>query len=332
MSAINTGNIGHKDCGTKDLFGGLSKFPPRQKRSPEEERQIAVLGTLQEKLVYFSNRAVLTSAFKHALDTATTLIQHARTLPEPGGLQILATGGCGKTFLKLKLLEAHPISDSLYTLTVPLVAIEMLSTFDEKDLLIEILSQCGERLNKGGLTAQELEDKIVDAFSEVDVRCLFIDEANRLDTITKNARKDDRKLGPIGERLKRIHGRSKVPFILAGTPSLEALLDSDPQYKTRWSAKVRLSPFEFGAEFRGVINALAEALPMRGKTDLSDPVLAKAIWEACDGNFRVLKKLLSAALIAADEGGEDRIQSDHLAQAWRMTGDFGRSNPFEWTA
>lgn len=314
--------------GTKNLFGELPKTPPPQKLSPEELRARAIRGSLDEKLAYFGSRAVFTPAFDHAIQTARRLMKYALSMPEPGGIQILASGGSGKTFLKEKLLEEYPAMESLYKLTVPLVAVELLSTHGEKDLLAVILAQCGEHVNPREFTAQELEDKIVDAFKEVGVLGLYIDEANRLDTATKNSRKEGHKLGPIGERLKRIHGRTKVAFLFAGTPELEQLLDSDPQYATRWSAKVRLSPFELGDDFRGVIYSLAEALPLPGDTNFSDPLLAEAMWKACSGNFRVLKKLLCDSLVAAHEDKADRILHKHLVSAWRMTGDFSKTNPF----
>ena len=313
---------------TRSLWGELPKSPPRQKLSPEELRARAIAGSLDEKLTYFGDRVVFTAAFEQAIDTAGRLMKYALSMPEPGGLQILAAGGSGKTFLKKNLLEEYPAVDSLYKLVVPFVAIELLSTDGEKELLAGILAQCGERLNPSLFTANELENKIVDAFKEVGVHGLYIDEANRLDTATKNSRKDGHKLGPIGERLKLIHGRTKVAFIFAGTPELEALLDSDPQYSTRWSAKVRLAPFELNDEFRGVIHALAEALPLPGETDFSNPAFAEAMWCACAGNFRVLKKLLCDALVAAYEDKAGRILPTHLAKAWNMTGDFSKPNPF----
>ncbi|TLN01523.1 hypothetical protein FDZ73_15515 [bacterium] len=326
MGSTNQLGTAAADLLTKSLFIESPHTNPTGTGAEKEE--LARPESLRGTLDYFDSRAVLTPSFKHALDAIKQLIHFAPYATEPGGLLVIATGGCGKTFLRRKLLELYPPSDTLYELVVPIVAVEMDSSYDEKDLLVDILVQCGEHPNKRAFTANELEDKVVSAFARASTTLLFIDEANRLDTTTKRVRRTDRMMGPVGERLKKIYGRSKVVFVLAGTPNLEDLVDSDPQYKTRWSAKVRLKPFPFDAEFRGVIKALADMLPLPGKTDFSAPVLARALWEASQGNFRVLKTLIRTALISALQEGATCILTRHLKDAFLLTGDFDKPNPF----
>lgn len=167
------------------------------------------------------------------------------------------------------------------------------------------------------------------ALRRVRCRCIFVDEAQRLDTIATNRRKDDRKLGPVGELLKSIYDSGGVAIILAGTPSLEALVNSDAQYQTRWPASVRIEPFKLSGEFQGVVNELANLLPLPEKSSFSGPGVAAAIWTSCGGNFRRLKGFLSCALALAIDQTASCIELKHLQEAYRLTGDFSVANPFD---
>ena len=312
----------------RDLFAAI-KIPGTTREDPEQAKKAAIVGDKRLKLQFFRRRVVLFSAFEVALHTAAFLIQQAEFLDEPGGLMILAEGGCGKSFIGEQLALDFPRTESLYELHVPVVFITVPEDRDEKGLMVNLLSQLGERVGKNDFTAIELESKLIEAFRRVKCRCIFVDEAQRLDTTTKNRRQADRKMGSIGERLKTLYSKAGVAIILAGTPSLQELVLSDPQYKTRWSASVRLEPFAMGPEFQGVLNALAALVPLAGTTDFSRFEVASAIWTSCDGYFRRLKNLLCNALAIAIDESATSIAPHHLQQAYLRSSDFNKANPFD---
>lgn len=318
----------HAASVVRDLFAAV-KTPAPTREDPQQALKAAIAGDKRLKLLFFRRRVVLFPAFDVALRTAAFLIRQAEFLDEPGGLMILAEGGCGKSFIGEQLALDFPRTESLYELYVPVVFITIPEDRDEKSLMVNLLSQLGERVGKNDFTAAELESKLIEAFRRVKCRCIFVDEAQRLDTTTKNRRQADRKMGLIGERLKTLYSKAGVAIILAGTPSLQDLVLSDPQYKTRWSASVQLAPFAMGPEFQGVLNALATLVPLVGKTDFSRFEVASAIWTSCDGYFRRLKNLLCNALAIAIDELATSIAPHHLQQAYLRSSDFNKTNPFD---
>lgn len=317
---------GASGFGTRDLLADLPE-PVPTREDPVKALHAAKKGTKEEKLTFFWRRAVLSPGFANALDRARAMIEEAVFLEEPGGAIILAEGGCGKTFLRDQLLLDYPRINRRYALTMPLVSVDMRDATDEKQFLILILAQADEIAGKD-LSIGELLNKVVAALTQVKCRALFVDEAQRLDTVTKNRRQEDHKLGPIGELLKSIYSRARVVIILAGTPTLRGLIDSDSQYRTRWSGRVELQPFQQGTEFQGVLNALATSLPLDGVTEFSDPRVVEAIWVSTGGNFRQLKDFLRRALSRAIDDGVGQILLKHLHAAYQITGDFNKPNPF----
>lgn len=318
---------GASGFGTRDLLADLPE-PVPTREDPVKALLAAKKGNKEEKLKFFWKRAVLAPGFHNALERARFLIQEAAYLEEPGGTLILADGGSGKTFLMEQLLLDFPRINRRYELKMPLVTVDMRQTPDEKSFLIRILEQADEKVGRD-LSVGELLEKVVLALLQIGCRGLFVDEAQKLDTVTTNRRKEGHKLGAIGELLKEIYTRTRVCMILAGTPSLRDLVDSDSQYRTRWPGRVELQPFQSGAEFQGVLNALAQSLPLDGVTDFSDPKVAEAIWTSTNGNFRQLKDFLRRALSRAIDDGVGQILPKHLHAAYQITGDFNKPNPFE---
>lgn len=315
-----------KGFGTRDLLAELPE-PVPTREDPVKALQAAKKGSKADKMKFFWRRAVLTPSFANGLERTRFLIEEADFLEEPGGTLILAEGGGGKTFLLEQLLLDFPRINRRYELKMPLATVDMRETPDEKSFLIRILAQADEIANRD-LSVGELLDKVIVALAQVGGRGLFVDEAQKLGTVTKSRRQEGHKLGPIGELLKAIYTRARVVMILAGTPDLRDLIDSDSQYRTRWSGRVELQPFQHGAEFQGVLNALAQSLPLDGVTDFSDPLLVEAIWVSTAGNFRQLKDFLRRALSRAIDDGVGQILPKHLYAAYRITGDFNKPNPF----
>ena len=315
-------------------FGTAGLFcHPLYRPEPREDISLALpkarRGSLADKHSFFSKRVVMVPAFENAWNKTRFLIEQAKHTDKAGGLLIIAEGGCGKTFLSEQLAIDFPLYDSTYELLVPVVFVTLQSGQDEKDVSVEILLQLGEAVRKNDFTAQDLRHKVVEALRRVRCQCIYVDEAQRLDTISTNRRKDDRKLGAVGELLKTLYDFGGVAIILAGTPPLEALVNSDRQFKSRWSAAVRLEPFQADAQFQGVLNQLGKLIPLEEESDFAGPGVAAALWVATNGNFRELKTFLKAALTVAFKDQAKRIELVHLRDAYRLNGDFSLANPFD---
>lgn len=309
---------------------GLFSNPPHLPKSEdlEAERQRAVEGSLKDKLDYIRSRAIMTPAFKQALEQVSYMVLKAGADLSPGGLVVTGEGGCGKSFLAQQVSRRFPEQDNLYQRNVPVALVELSGTPDEKDVLRELLGQLGENVEKSRFSAAELESKIVIACEQVQCRCLIFDEAQRLGTFSGSRREKDRLMGPVGERIKRIHNRAKVGIVLLGTPMIADLVDSDAQYRTRWSGRVALKPITRSETFLTVLGSYERMLPTPMRSELATQKIGYAIWDACGGYFRSLVQILCDAVVLAVKNEAAAITLEHLEEAYYLTNNAESSNPF----
>lgn len=309
---------------------GLFSNPPPVASSTdlEEERQRAINGSLKDKIDYLQSRAIMTPAFTQALEQATFLVLKSSSDLYPGGLVVTGEGGCGKSYLVQQLVKRFPRHETLYESQIPVAHVELSGTPDEKEVLHVLLCQLGEDANKDKFSSADLEAKIIEACRRVRCRCLVFDEAQRLGTVARSRREQDRLMGPLGERIKRIHNGAGVGVILAGTPGLGDLVDSDSQYRTRWPGRVVLKPFERSGAFLSVLGSYERILPLPERSQLATPKIGDAVWVACGGYMRTLSRLLCDAMLVAVKEDARSISLSHLEEAYYLTSDAEQGNPF----
>lgn len=122
--------------------------------------------------------------------------------------------------------------------------------------------------------------------------------------------------GKLGDFLKALYDRSGMAFVFAGTTVIEPVRGEDTQAGSRWNGCLRLNPFPYGDSFVGLLATLDSALPMRRRAGLDGGQLSRQLHEATQGNFRVLKNLISEAVLLAASEPCERIETRHLAEAY----------------
>jgi len=190
----------------------------------------------------------------------------------------------------------------------------------ESDILLSLILQLGQ--DPSLLSYQnnpELFSIFIDAQAACGCRAILFDEAHHLWLAVPTKRIADRAGGRLGDFLKRLYDESGLAFVFSGTKGLETLIATDSQASTRWSGKIRLEKFEFNERFIGMLTALDNALPMEEPSDLSKPDTSKKIFDATQGNFRLIKNLIAEAVFLASTERSPKVTNEFLSRAYFLT-------------
>lgn len=312
----------------QDLFDP-GNLPPRRPLSPAEQRQQALTSTPETRAEFTRKISINVDGYRLATDFVENLIARSRRTNRPGGIWLMGDGGVGKSFVLDAIHDRHSPSESMAARSCPVLSLTFASRPAESDILLSLLLQLGQ--DPYTLSYQknsELEAIFLDAVHPAGTLAILFDEAQHLWLNTTAYRVADRMGGRLGDFLKRLYDRSGLAFIYAGTTGLENLLAADSQARTRWSGSFRLTPFTYDNSFVGLLSALDAAIPMPDPAGLATPELANRIFEATQGNFRLLKTLLSEAVFLAASEGSNRITKAHLARAHFLT-FCSVTNPFD---
>jgi hypothetical protein len=309
--------MGHSDFLTQSLFeNGLPARP--EKLSPQQQREIALAGTPEERAEFTRYVAVHVEHYQQGLSSCASLIQRAGRTKTPGGLWFYGEGGSGKSFLLTSVAEAHPPYETDTGPVFPVLIVTLAGRVTASALMAMLLLQMGSDIRF--LTNQDngdLERTLVTALKASGVRAIIFDEAHHLWGVNSSSKKIDAGMGGVvGNTIKRIHDDSGVAFIFAGILKLKALVDKDTQLSSRWAGCRVLTPFENDTKFRGLLATLDAAIPMPTPAGLADDKLASQIHQACEGNFRVLKHMLAEAVYMASIENSISLTRDHFRRTY----------------
>lgn len=309
--------MGHPDFTTTPLFDFMPTDPTL---TPQELRAAALAGTPAERAEFTRTISISVDGYRQANDFVDALLDHSARSQRPGGLWLIGDGGVGKTFILDGVHRRHPPFESQTKRHCPILSLSFSSRPSESEILLSILLQLGQ--NPKSIRYQnnaELMDKVVDAVSAGGALAALFDEAHHLWINASAKRVTDRRGGRLGDFLKRFYDLTGLAYIFAGTNGLQELLDVDSQARTRWPGTLRLHPFEDDEKFRGLLDALDQAIPMPEPAGLATDPMASKIYASTKGNFRNLKTLLSQAVYIAASEGAPRITQAHLARAHFLT-------------
>ncbi|WP_322880628.1 TniB family NTP-binding protein [Pandoraea sputorum] len=286
----------------------------------EALRQHILTTTPQQRAEYMRMVSVNVDGFRKGLDFAEHLIRRSERTSCPGGLWVIGDGGVGKSFIIDALHTRHAPVETPLARYCPVLRLRFASRPAESEIILGLLLQLGQ--DPATLHYQrnaDLEQYLLDALPVCQTLAILFDEANHLWLNVQAKRTADRLGGRLGDFLKRFYDKSGLAFIFAGTNGLQNILEGDSQASTRWSGVLRLSPFAYDESFIGVLAALDEAMPMREPSGLATEALAHRLFEASNGNFRLLKNLLSEAVFLAAVDDAPSVSQAHLARAHFMT-------------
>lgn len=309
--------MGYEDFRTTPLFEGLSEAEISQRKSPIEMREAALNGSPVDRAEFTRHVSVNVDEYRKANRFIDKLIGRSSRTDRPGGLWILGEGGVGKTFILDSVYQRYQPIENRLERKCPILSLQFSGRPSESDIMLTLLLQMGQspellRYNDNA----ELQKILLKAFQACGALGILFDEAHHLWLTTHIKRVADRPGGRTGDFLKSLYDKSGLAYIFTGKEGLGKLVESDTQINTRWSGVLRITSFENDAKFRGLLNALDEALPMPQKSGLATEQIASRLFAATKGNFRSLKDLLAEAVFIASSENSPKVVLKHLANAY----------------
>lgn len=254
--------------------------------------------------------------FRTAMYRMGELHQRRRMHGTGGGLLIAGPSGAGKSTVLRAYRAAYPRVQEAERTRIPVLLVTVPSSPTSRSLAGAILEALGHRNAHRG-TAPEKTTWLHEFFSRCGIEMLVLDEFHHLFySPTLSAFRD------VTDWLKNFLEDTQVGMVGCGLPAAESVVNSNEQLARRFSERVRISPFSLDdaadfQEFRGILKALGERLPMPSETPLYEANLARRLLTASYGLMDYVVKVLEGAVSAASAVGLQSIDTDVLAAAFR---------------
>jgi hypothetical protein len=286
--------------------------------TPLELMQRFRVETICRNLAGFSMRECLFPHRRFSEITGRIAEQHhySVTNKAAAGLMIAGPSGVGKTSLIRFYQEQFPrFSDGGVT-RIPVLTVSTPAGPTVKNLAQAILASLGDPAAHRG-SAEEKTQRIHLFLERCEVEIVFLDEFHHFfyTESTKHFRH-------ISDWLKGLMDASHVALILVGLPEGEEVVKANPQLWRRFSSRSLLSAFNFEdaddfIEFRGLMKAFQEALPLEIAVPLHEGNLARRFWVASDGRLDYVRKILEGAVSVANTAGIRCLDLPVYASAFR---------------
>lgn len=306
------------------LDGVILSRDPADRRL--ELREAALRGTAREKGKFLKEDVFIPTAdFVYVTDTINGLIRHANLFGSPGGMRVCGPGGSGKDAIIRYLLKQHlGFSEGLAKIC-PIVSVTFGGYLSPVDILGSMHTQLGSAYKKyQGI--EDLQMLLLEALEGCQTEAVIFNEAHHMLPVARKSRSELRLSGKAGDWLKVFIDKLPLPVFFFGIPGWDDIFNQDGQLGTRIPNHHDLKvPDE--ATALGILQALDEAIPMPEPAGLATPALAGSILEITKANWRLLIKLLCAALESAAQAGAKRIEKQDLSYSYAL--NFGADgNPF----
>lgn len=268
--------------------------------------------------------------YKSAMRAMEELHERRKHYGVGGGLLLTGPSGAGKSTMLRAFHSRFPRRHLSDRTQIPILMFSVPSSPTTRSLAGGMLEAMGQRNAHRG-TAPEKTALLRDLFAKCDVQMVLIDEFQHLFyTPTLNAFRD------VTDWLKNFLEDTKVGMVACGLPASEAVVSSNEQLARRFSARIRITPFDFdrgedALEFRGMLKALEAHLPLRSETPLHESNMARRLYIASYGLLDYVIKILEGAAVIAASTGEEAIdlvdlEASFRDRVWRDVPE--RLNPF----
>jgi hypothetical protein len=167
----------------------------------------------------------------------------------------------------------------------------------------------------------DVEPLALNLLRSVGVRMLVIDELHNVLAGNSNTRREFLNL------IRFLGNSLRVPIVGVGTHEAYLAIRSDPQLENRFEPFV-LPLWEESDELLSLLASFAAALPLRRRSDIATPDMARYLLTRSEGTLGELVALLTAAAVAAVESGEEILDRRTLLLA-EYEGPTERRRTFE---
>lgn len=217
---------------------------------------------------------------------------------KPKGLMVLGPTGTGKTTILEEYRRRYQVAPQEDREIKPIILVDTPASNSVDVFYSAILEQLGAPDFERG-RAPLKRKKIIRLTKELQVQLIIFDEIQNL--LPVNAQASTRK---VSNTLKALMNTLKIPMVLAGLPSAENLLLTQPELGGRFLRPYRLIPMmyhndEHRTYFQSYLRSLQAILPVE-TVDIFEPEIAARFFLATKGHARDISYTIDMTLENSD--------------------------------
>jgi hypothetical protein len=227
----------------------------------------------------------------------------------PTNLALKAAPNYGKSQMLIHYEETTnpPYDETAETTNVPIVRVDLTHVREPVAVLRECLSALFVRYHTKD-PPDELWRRLKIHIQPLNIRLFLLDDVNSIAGLSVSKQKEFLQLfRAFGNKIGR-------PIVLAGTDDLDAILDNDLQFKTRF-LRMSLPSIASGVETQRLIKGFEERWRPGRTTLLVSQEIVKLIVQLVGREPGALFRLLKQVAIAADAAGQESISSEAVKEA-----------------
>lgn len=256
-----------------------------------------------------------------ALESIDRIHQLAEQISLTQGLMITGPTGTGKTTL-IRYFQASLPPDGRVDENARSLYIRLQEQPSAGRIVSALLREI--RYPFSSVSNQNLgikRDILIEALQQRRCKLLFIDEAHYL-CQSRKGRNPDRVGTYTTDLLREIADGVPLALVLTGEKTLDRLAEVDSHMAARVPVRVALANFEpMDRDWISIVMALMRACPEVSFEKLLDKPELHRIHNATGGNMRLLKWLLSEAVMVTVDAGQKMTRKEDMALAFdRLNG------------
>lgn len=287
--------------------------------------------TQRDALTAFKRHTIMFPLFNNAYGDIKTAFTLSRETGIVQNYLVLGQSGCGKSTLCQMICSEQPRFEEPERTVVPVLYVSVPPLATVSSLAEALLVKIGDPVPYKGKHNQKT-GRLIQLIKKCGVQMIIIDELQHV-----HDRGQYPTIAKVADWIKNLEEEVSIPFIMAGLPRAEILLDANDQLRRRFSAALSLDRMVIdeddvqAAAFIGVVAELLSAMRIRSKIDINDISAIERIYYATDGRIGYLVSLLLRAMIITYSTDRSAIDLEVLGQAftsviWRNGVD--ALNPF----
>lgn len=239
----------------------------------------------------------------------------SRISAEPANMLITGWQGVGKTTLCKNYEQKYPRLETEEGSIVPVLSASIPVPASVKALVTALLLALGDpAADKGSTVSQTI--RAYELVKVCKTELIILDEFQhiidrKLETVLQNT----------ADWLKTFVNETKIPVILMGMPSCKIILESNPQLRRRFLIREELKPFGWSTpgtnnEIQQLLTVIDGKLPLKKRSNLSDPEMAYRFFCATSGIMSSFMILIRGAAREALKSGSEIITPKMLADVY----------------
>lgn len=225
------------------------------------------------------------------------------------GLVIMGEPGNGKTKIAHAIMRrtASAVRKAGGAQELAVVMITMTGARDARTIFNRLLEALGAP-NVSSMRVADREQLVLHLLRAARTRLVIIDEMQ--DVLSSTSRQQSAALDTV----KLLMNELAMPILALGIPSAAQAMQGDPHLNARFEYKA-LPLWADDEAARALLCTLESVIPLRKRSDLGSPAMAKVIVKKSGGVLARMIRLINRAAVFAIMSGKERIDIAMLEEA-----------------